>query len=55
MMWLGTYQSARCWLLSGPFTVPTHSLTVPQAQIGERPIASRIAAIDRDDGQSDNQ
>ena len=21
MMWLGVYQSARCWLLSGPLTV----------------------------------
>ena len=45
MMWLGVYQSARCWLLSGPFTVETQSFTVPQVQIGLRPIHSRIAAI----------
>ena len=45
MMWLGVYQSARCWLLSGPCTVPTQSFTVPQVQIGSRPMKSRIAAI----------
>jgi hypothetical protein len=43
-MWLGVYQSARCWLLSGPFTVATHNFTVPQVQMGGRPIQSRIAA-----------
>ena len=45
MMWLGVYQSARCWLLSGPLTVATHNLTVPQVQIGLRPIQNRIAAM----------
>jgi hypothetical protein len=44
MMWLGVYQSARCWLLSGPLTVSTQSLTVPQAQMGGRPIQSRMIA-----------
>ena len=44
MMWLGVYQSAICWLLSGPFTVPTHNLTSPQVQISGRPIHSRMAA-----------
>ena len=44
MMWLGVYQSAMCWLLSGPCTSPTQSLTSPQVQIGDRPIQSRIAA-----------
>jgi hypothetical protein len=45
MMWLGVYQSARCWLLSGPLTVPTHNLTSPQVQIGGRPIHSRMRAM----------
>ena len=45
MMWLGVYQSARCWLLSGPLTVPTHNLTSPQVQMGGRPIHSRISAM----------
>ena len=34
MMWLGVYQSAICWLLSGPCTVATNNFTVPQVQIG---------------------
>ena len=44
MMWLGVYQSAMCWLLSGPCTSPTHTLTSPQVQMSGRPIHSRIAA-----------
>ena len=36
-MWLSVYQSATIWLFSGPFTVPAHSFTVPQGQIGGRP------------------
>src|SRR6185503_3493179 len=45
MMWLGVYQSARCWLLSGPWTVATNNLTVPRVQIGWRPMASSTAAM----------
>ena len=37
MMWLGLYQSASIWLCFGP-TSP-HNSTVPQVQIGGRPIA----------------
>ena len=34
---------------------PTQSLTVPQVQIGVRPIHSRIAAIDRDQAKAISQ
>jgi|GEM_PF-4707277 len=44
MMWLGVYQSERCWLLSGPLAVPTQSFTVPQVQMGGRPMARRMPA-----------
>ena len=43
MMWLGLYQSASIWLCFGP-TSP-HSSTVPQLQIGGRPIAHMIANV----------
>jgi magnesium transporter len=42
MKWLGEYQSATIWLCCGP-TWP-HRSTVPQVQIGGRPMAKRIAA-----------
>ena len=45
MMWLGTYQSAICWLFSRPFTSPVQKCTVPQGQIGLRPIRNRMVAI----------
>ena len=43
-MWLKLYQSASIWLVFGLSRPPTHRSTVPQVQIGLRPIASRIAA-----------
>ena len=43
-MWLRLYQSASIWLVFGLSRAPTHRSTVPQVQIGLRPIASRIAA-----------
>ena len=43
-MWLRLYQSASIWLVRGLSRAPTHRSTVPQVQIGLRPIASRIAA-----------
>ena len=45
MMCDGVYQSAMCWELSALITSGAHSLTVPQVQIGTRPMASRIAAV----------
>jgi len=33
-----------CWLFWLDWTTPHHSLTVPQVQIGGRPIASSIAS-----------
>ena len=45
MMWEGVYQSVRCCELPESFTVPCHSSTVPQVQIGVRPMARRIAAV----------
>ena len=53
MMWLGVYQSARCWLLSGPCTSPTQSFTVPQVQIGLRPIHEQDRRHHRDQGEGD--
>ncbi len=38
------YQSETCCEFSELWTTPCHSLTVPQAQIGVRPIASSTAA-----------
>src|SRR4051794_8129066 len=43
-MWLRLYQSASIWLVFGLSRAPTHNSTLPQVQIGLRPIASRIAA-----------
>ena len=43
MMWLGLYQSASIWLCFGP-TSP-HSSTVPQLQIGGRPMANKITTL----------
>ena len=37
-MWLGLYQSDSIWLVFELFTWPIHSSTVPQVQIGGRPI-----------------
>jgi hypothetical protein len=44
MTWVKLYQSKMCWEFSELFTTPCQSLTVPQAQIGRRPIASRMPA-----------
>lgn len=38
------YQSVRCCEFSELLTMPCHSLTVPQAQIGTRPMPSRMSA-----------
>ena len=43
-MWLRLYQSASIWLVFALSRSPTQSTTVPQVQIGFRPIASWIAA-----------
>ena len=40
-MWLRLYQSASIWLCVGPSR--PHSSTVPQVQIGGRPIRTKIA------------
>ena len=53
MMWLGVYQSAICWLLSGPWTVQTHSLTVPQVQIGVAPHPEQDRRHQRDEAERD--
>ena len=45
-MWLKLYQSASIWLVLGLSRVPTHRSTVPQVQMGLRPMASRIAGRD---------
>src|SRR5215218_10220609 len=45
MTWEGVYQSVRCCELPESFTVPCHSSTVPQVQIGVRPIMRRMAAV----------
>ena len=45
MMWLGVYQSARCWLFSLDCTTRWSNFTSPHAQIGGRPIDHRIAPI----------
>src|SRR4051794_36952217 len=45
MMWEGVYQSLRCWELPESFTTPCQSSTVPQVQIGVRPIIGRTAAV----------
>ena len=45
MMWLGVYQSARCWLLSALCTAPIHSLTVAAGADRRPPHPSRIAAV----------
>ena len=42
--WVKEYQSKMCCEFSELCTTPCHSLTVPQVQIGVRPIANRIAA-----------
>ena len=39
MMWLGVYQSDRCWELPDVFTPPSQSFTVPHSQIQIRPIS----------------
>ena len=44
MMWLGVYQSARCWEFSALATMPCQSFTWPQRQMGTRPIANSAAA-----------
>ena len=44
MTWLKLYQSLNCWLFSSDWTTPCHSRTVPQGQIGDRPIASNTPA-----------
>ena len=46
MKWLSEYQSVSCCEFSADCTTPCHNLTVPQVQIGTRPIASRIAAAE---------
>ena len=38
------YQSVRCCEFSELLTMPCHSFTYPQRQIGTRPIESSIAA-----------
>src|SRR5262245_1959265 len=47
MTWDGVYQSVRCCEFSEEFTTPCQSLTVPQGQIGTRPMARRVAAAPR--------
>ena len=44
MMWENEYQSKMCCEFSELCTTPHHSFTVPQVQIGTRPIASSTAA-----------
>src|SRR5215218_5641640 len=45
MTWEGVYQSVKCCELPESFTVPCQSSTVPQVQIGVRPIVRRMAAV----------
>src|SRR6478609_9531929 len=46
MKWLSEYQSVSCCEFSADCTMPCHSLTVPQVQIGTRPMVSSIAAAE---------
>ncbi len=41
---MSVYQSKMCWEFSELCTTPCQSLTVPQVQIGTRPMASRTIA-----------
>ena len=43
-MWENEYQSRMCWEFSALCTTPCQSFTVPQVQIGTRPMASSTAA-----------
>ena len=48
MMCEKVYQSAMCWEFSELCTTPCHSFTVPQAQIGSRPMAIEQHGLQRD-------
>src|SRR5262249_62038857 len=44
MTWVNEYQSSRCCEFSELCTAPCQSLTLPQLQIGVRPIAQSASA-----------
>ena len=45
MMWLSVYQSVRCWDVSSPVTEPNQTFTLPQVQMGTRPIIHSVNSV----------